>query len=216
MLHWITSLLYPPKCVLCRRLLTKDETDLCHTCRAEAPVFKKTNKSFSFIAGWTAVWYYMDNVRKSILRYKFSNARNYAGFYGKMIALRLLEEEIEFDVLTWVPTGFIRKLRRGYDQAALLAEAVGKELSIPAIRTLHKIRQVAPQSRLKEAAHRKANILGAYKPVGQNVCGGKRILLIDDIVTTGSTANECARILKMAGATEIYLAAIAAAPQLKK
>lgn len=214
--HWIATLLFPPKCIFCKKLLAKEETDLCHDCRTETTAFKKINKSFSFIAGWTAVWYYNGNVRKSILRYKFSNARSYSVFYGKMIAMRLMEEEIEFDILSWVPTGSIRRFRRGYDHAELLAIAVGNELNLTPEKTLHKIRQTPPQSRLNDPAHRRANVLGAYCAITPEKIRGKRVLLIDDVVTTGSTVNECARTLLTAGAKEIYLAAIAATSQNKK
>lgn len=216
MVHRISLLLFPPKCVLCRKLLRKDETDLCHTCRAETPDFKKANKSIPFLAGWTAVWYYMDNVRQSILRYKFSNARSYADFYGRMLAMRLLQEEVTFDILTWVPTGILRRFQRGYDQVALLAAAVGKEMNAAPVKTLRKIRQVPPQSRIKDISHRRANVLGAYRAIAPESLRGKRILLIDDIITTGSTVSECARVLMTAGAKEVFCAAVAAAPQHKK
>ncbi len=162
------------------------------------------------------MWYYKDNVRKSILRFKFYNARSYADYYAKALAMRLLEEQVEFDILSYVPTGWLRKLFRGYDQVALLAKAVGKELCSPVVPTLVKVRQVAPQSTIKTPSARRGNILGAYKPVNPEAFQGKRILLLDDIITTGATSSECAKTLLTAGASEVFCGAIALASHNKK
>ena len=117
----------------------------------------------------------------------------------------------DFDVLTWVSTGMRRSWRRGYDHAKLIAQAVAKELDVPLVKTLRKIRHTPPQSTLKHAAERRANILGAYKVLDRNVVAGKKLLLIDDIITTGATASECARMLMSAGAKSVTFAAVAVA-----
>ena len=136
----IAELLFPRKCVLCRRLLEKDETDLCRNCRVEAPECSGFSSKFSFLDSWTAVWYYEDPVRESILRYKFGGARHYADCYGKLLAMKLQERHPDgFDCLTWVPISRLRKFRRGYDQVELLARAVGRELGIKPVRLLKKI-----------------------------------------------------------------------------
>lgn len=204
------SLLFPRKCVLCKTLLKKQETDLCHNCRINAPEFTKSNFKFSFIAGWTAVWYYKDTVRQSLLRYKFHNARSYADVYGRLLAMKLLKEDFgDFDVLTYVSTGWLRKLHRGYDQVALIGQVVAKELNLPFIKTLKKLRNTPPQSGLSDPARRRANVLGAYRVIHPELVRGKRILLLDDIITTGATVSECARVLLTAGAKEVYCAAVA-------
>jgi ComF family protein len=196
--------------VLCKRLLAKEETDFCHECREKAPQFEKSAFKLSFVAGWTSVWYYKDTVRESILRYKFGGRRSYAGAYGRVLAMKLQKEgRDDFDVVTYVPIAFIRKMKRGYDQVALLTEAVGKELNVPAVKTLRKIRNTPPQSGILDAARRRANVLGAYKAVSPELFRGKRVLLLDDIITTGATASECARVLLTAGAKEVYCAALA-------
>ena len=205
------SLLFPRKCVLCRKVLESHETDLCHECRKTAPELSKAKLKISFVAGWAAVWYYKDNVRRSILRYKFYGARSYAPVYGRLLAMKIQKEDLSFDVLTYVSTGWLRRLKRGYDHAALLAEAVGKELGITPIKTLQKIRQTKPQSRIKSEAARRANVLGAYRVIDPELVKGKRVLLLDDIITTGATVSECAKILLIAGAKEVYCAAVAAA-----
>ena len=205
-------LLFPPKCTLCRQLLSKDETDLCHSCRIHVPEFPRPKRNIPFIAQWTAVWYYKDDVRKSIHRFKFGNARGYADVYARLLAVKLQQTGAdEFDILTWVPTSCLRRLKRGFDQSQLLARSLGNELGTPAVMTLKKIRHTPPQSGIREAARRRANVLGAYKAPDPAFLAGKRILLLDDVVTTGATASECARVLLTAGAKEVSFAAMAAA-----
>ena len=212
MFHRLLALLFPPRCVLCRNFLTEEETDFCHQCRIDAPEYKKSNSRFSFLAGWTVVWYYKNNVRSSILRFKFYGRRSYAPAYGRVLAMELQTSHLDnFDILTWVPIAFLRRMRRGYDQVELLADAVGKELNVTPVKTLRKIRNTPPQSGIRDASRRRANVLGAYKAVCPEQIAGKRILLLDDVITTGATASECARVLLSAGAKEVYFAAIAVA-----
>ena len=116
-----------------------------------------------------------------------------------------------FDVLTWVPVSPLRKWIRGYDQAELLARAVGRELDMVPVRTLKKIRHNRRQSRITDDARRRANVLGAYRVVNSAEVSGKRVLLLDDIYTTGATVGECARVLRTEGAKEVHCAAVAAA-----
>ena len=164
-----------------------------------------------FLDGWTAVWYYEGAVRRSLLRYKFHGARSYADCYGRMLAMKTQQNWPEgVDVLTWVPVSTLRKLRRGYDQVELLAEAVGSELGLTPVRVLKKIRHNKPQSGIVGQAQRKANVLGVYRVIAPELIRGKRILLLDDIVTTGATVGECARVLLTAGASEVYCGAVAA------
>ena len=211
MFHRLLALLFPPRCVLCRRFLPKDQTDFCHHCREHAPEFGKSKTQLSFLAVWTAVWYYKDTVRDSILRYKFSGRRSYAPAYGRVLAMKLRKEGLDdFDLLTWVPIAPLRRLRRGYDQVELLAGEVACNLGVQSTKTLRKIRNTPPQSGIANVSHRRANVVGAYKPVQPDVIRGKRILLLDDVITTGATASECARTLLTAGAKEVVCAALAA------
>lgn len=214
MLKWekLKNLLFPPKCVLCGKLLGKEETDLCRTCRVEAPEFSRAKNSLSFLAGWTAVWYYSGYVRRSLLRYKFYNARSHAGCYGRLLAMKLLAQGWDRpDILTWIPISPRRKRRRGYDQVELIAQAVARELNLPLTPTLRKIRHTPPQSGISGAAARRANILGAYQVLKPEDIQGKTILLLDDILTTGATASEAARTLLTAGAEQVYCAVVATA-----
>jgi predicted amidophosphoribosyltransferase len=93
----------------------------------------------------------------------------------------------------------------------LLAHKVSQELQIPAMALLWKKRDNPQQSRIVGNAQRRANVLGAYEAIHRESIQGKSILLLDDILTTGATAGECARILLEAGAKEVHFAAVAAA-----
>ena len=205
-------LLFPPKCVLCGTLLKKDETDLCRTCRIDAPFYPNRKLKLQFLDSFASVWYYEGSVRRSLLRYKFYNARSHASAYGRLLAMTIRREHPEdFDVLTWVPVSRLRRFRRGYDQVELIARAVGRELGMTPAPLLTKIRHNRPQSRIHGSAQRRANVLGVYRELDREAIAGKRILLLDDILTTGATAGECARVLLTAGAKEVHCAAVAAA-----
>ena len=214
LLQWIIGWLFPDKCILCGRVLDREETDLCRTCRVDAPECAASKIKYPYIDQWTALWYYEGNVRRSLLRFKFHNRRSYAAGYGRLLAMKLMKEDrLDFDVLTWVPISRKRLRKRGYDQVALLAEKMGQELEVTPVSVLKKIRNNRKQSHIVGIAQRRANVLGAYAVVDPALVAGKKVLLLDDILTTGATAGECARVLLTAGAYEVQFAAIAAANQ---
>lgn len=209
--HWILNLLFPPRCILCRKLLEGGEVDLCTRCRMETPEYPPRKRKPQFLDSFAAVWYYEEYPRKSLLRYKFSGKRIYAPAYGRLLAMKLLREYPEgFDCLTWVPISRLRRFSRGYDQVEILAYAVEKELGLEAVPMLKKTHHNRRQSGISGAAQRRANVLGVYQAVAPERIRGKRILLLDDILTTGATAGECARVLLTAGAKEVHCAAMAA------
>ena len=212
----LERLLYPPKCVLCGELLSPEETDLCHGCRLDTPECNVQNVKLPHLAHWTALWYYKDEVRSSILRYKFSKRASYSRVYAWHMVTHLTAIGWDdFDVITWAPISTGRKLKRGFDQSRLLAHFVGKLLKKKPIRTLKKCKNIRPQSELTDASQRRANVLNVYKAYKPMQFTGKRILLLDDVVTTGSTVSECAKTLLLAGAKEVYCAALAA-PSYRK
>ena len=217
--YWILDLLFPPKCALCRRILEQTETDFCANCRKDSPLFPElpgnmhpSGKSrLQFLDSFTAVWYYKGNVRSGILRLKFHGAAALAAPYGRMLAMKLYQCRREsFDLITWVPVSTKRRRKRGYDQAELLARSVGAELGYKPVCLLKKLRDNPAQSGLR-GEQRRANVLGVYGFTGKTDLHGKRILLIDDVFTTGATAEECARVLKTAGASSVHCGAVAAA-----
>lgn len=190
---------------------------MCHSCRVNAPEYpfgasypKKSGKTSSqFLDSFTAVWYYEGDVRRSLLRFKFRRATHLAPKYAGMLATKLRQQG-PFDLLAWVPVSNRRRFRRGYDQCELLARALGQELGIPHQKVLYKHRHTPPQSTIHSPEERRANVLGAFQVCKGVDLRGKRVLLLDDIRTTGATLHECARVLCTAGAKEVHGAAIAA------
>ena len=207
----MTGLLFPPKCVLCGKVLERAEQDLCPDCRRNTESYPDKRTRYPHLAKVTSLWYYKKNVRKSLLLFKFYGHRSFARSYGRLLARKLWEQNVEFDVLTWVPVSLPRLFRRGDDQSKLLAAALGTAQNVTPMKTLVKARHVKPQSRFTDASQRKANILGAYRCVCPEQVRGKRILLVDDVFTTGATSGECARILLAAGAKSVSLAVVAIA-----
>ena len=211
LIHGLLQLLFPEKCILCGKVLAKGEFDLCRHCRCDNPAYTHRKSRPQFLDSFTAVWYYEGDVRSSLLRYKFGGRRSYASGYGRLLAMHLQENCPDgFDILTWIPISRRRRLKRGYDQVELIARAAARELGVKPVRLIRKIRHNPPQSGFRDSSQRRANVLGAYKVLEPEQVVGKRILLLDDILTTGSTASECARILKTAGAREVHCAAMAA------
>ena len=211
MIAWLTELLFPRKCILCRSFLGKEETDLCHRCRIDAPEYSFGKKKAAHVEELTAVWLYEGDVRRSILRYKFGTVRHYADAYGRLMAMRIQQDLPDFDLITWVPISARRLRQRGFDQVELLAKAVSAELGVPAEPLLQKFRDNQANSGLSTSAERRANVLGVYKAIDPGRIRGKRVLLLDDVITTGATASECARVLLTAGAEIVTFAAVAAA-----
>ena len=115
----------------------------------------------------------------------------------------------DIDVISWVPLSKKRLRKRGYNQAQLLAETVSRELDIPAEATLVKTVDNPTQSGTKNAGERAKNVRGVYSTEDPKNIRGKAVLLIDDVVTTGSTLSECAKTLVNDGALYVYCAAIA-------
>jgi len=154
--------------------------------------------------------YYEKQVRESFLRYKFHGMTAYAAAYASLMAETITREfQDDFDCICWVPLSRRRRRKRGYDQAQLLAEKTAALLNVPIIPALEKIRNSRVQSTLTTAQERKANISGCYAVCTTADIRGKRILLIDDIVTTGATLSECARVLLLHGAESVCGATLA-------
>ena len=205
------DLLYPPRCVFCRSLLKEGERDACGTCRATLPLtegsWEQTGPSFDRCL---SPFFYTGAVRESFHRYKFDGYRWYAPAYGRWMSECLrdrLNEEV--DLVTWAPLSRKRRRKRGYDQARLLAHEVAHSLGMEEVALLEKTVDTPAQSGLEGAARRRANVLGVYGFQAGVDVREKRVLLVDDIVTTGSTLSECARVLKTAGAGRVVCLTLA-------
>lgn len=208
---WLLDLIYPPKCAFCGKLLGKDESDLCGKCRKALPeVGGSIKRGENFRQCWS-VYDYVGFVAESVRRFKFSGMQQYAQVYGRLIAMNLLRNKVCFDVLTWVPISKKRRRQRGYEQTYLIAKTVAAELQCPCVPTLKKVRDNPPQSLQKTAANRRGNVLNAYQAVHPERFRDKRVLLIDDIITTGATLSECSKTLLIAGAAQVDCATLAAA-----
>lgn len=207
----LLDLLYPPKCVFCRRLLRPEEHDVCARCAHELEPIPAPLRRGQFYTECYAVYSYEGVVAESLRRFKFSGQSQYAASFGRMLAPLL--RTAPFELLSWVPVSAKRRRSRGYDQTELLAHAVAKELELPCTQTLQKIRHNPAQSSQRDAAARRANVLGAYRAVSPERFAGRSVLLIDDILTTGATLSECSRVLLTAGASSVVCAALAATPE---
>lgn len=204
------DLLFPPRCVICAGLTGLNES-ICPDCaRALGPTGGRARQAVELTEGCYSPFFYEEPLRASFLRYKFGGRRHYARVYGKWMADCLLGQgETGFDLITWAPLSRLRRWRRGYDQAELLAREIGSHLNLPVAPTLRKAHR-RPLSQLKgEKSIRAARILGAYSLRSGADVAGKHILLVDDIVTSGATLSECARVLKAAGAAGIVCVTLA-------
>jgi ComF family protein len=116
----------------------------------------------------------------------------------------------EFDIIVPVPLHPTRQRERGFNQAALLAELLSTRISIPCKRVLKRIRYTTTQTAL-DRAERMENLHNAFRLRKNADVRGLHVLLIDDVLTTGSTLSECARVLKRAGAISVHAATAARA-----
>jgi len=205
------DLLFPPRCVFCRKFLKDTRDAICPDCRQSLPYTKNGGEQHGdHFSVCIAPLYYEDRVRESLLRFKFKDATGYADVYGRLLADCIRENLAgRYDLISWVPLSKGRLKERGYDQAMLLALSTALALDDVAVSTLRKVREVEKQSTMGSEEKRRANIAAAYEVEDRELIEGRRILLIDDIVTTGATLSECAGTLREAGAAEVLCAAVA-------
>lgn len=209
--NFIGDLFFPPRCIFCREIL--ERSDICHECEKTLPYTKGDAivMKFPFVSKCVTPLYYKDNVRAAILRYKFDGKEYYSERFAKIMT-DCVENNLDcgdISMVSWVPLSRIRQHMRGYNQAKLLAVYIAKSIGLEYGPCLVKIRNNRAQSKTKSAKERSKNVIGVYKLKPGVSVEGKNILLIDDVVTTGSTLSECARMLRRAGANKVYCATIA-------
>lgn len=208
---WLLDLLYPPRCMFCRKLIAAKEDGVCRDCRTRIPRVPSGDlrRDIKHISFCVSPWYYEGDVRQALLRYKFRGVTAYGRIFAGFMAKSIDEIHFSCDIITWVPLSRRRLRARGYDQARILAEELAGKLGVPCVKLLEKQVDTKPQSSLERAEQRRENARGAYRCPDRTAIAGKSILLVDDIVTTGSTLSECARVLKEAGCREIIAATAA-------
>ena len=201
------DLLFPPKCPFCGKIL--DAPGICPACASALPWVPDGDIVQDLPGGvpCAAPLRYEDAVRQGLLRFKFQGRSAAARPLGELIAQCAAEHfSGEFDTVAWVPVSRKRLRQRGYDQAELLARSACRLWGVQPENLLEKQRDNPAQSGLESAAARRENVAGVYQ--ARNAAG-KRVLLIDDICTTGSTLAACAQALTEAGAERVVCAAVA-------
>ena len=210
----LLDLLFPPKCPFCQKILDDPRAPVCPACQPALPWLsgQGAERKVEFADGCFSPLAYRDQVREAVQRYKFTPVPAYGAPFGLLMAQCLTDHLSQApDLLTWAPLSSRRLRERGFDQARLLARRAGQRLNVPLVPTLKKVRHTRPQSSLEGESARRANALGAYALLPQIDLAGKRVVLVDDVVTSGATLSECARVLCQAGAAEVACLTLAQA-----
>ncbi len=209
----LIDILFPPRCAFCGKVLHAGDNGACGRCISSLPWTGRGQRSGDLFAGFdfcVSPLYYEGAVRDAILGFKFKNKRGYATCFGKLLAACISKElSGQYDVITWVPVSAERKKQRGYDQSMLICMAAALDLGDVALSVIEKTKEAPPQSSLKSAEERRGNIEGAYTVTEPELVTGRRVLLIDDILTTGATLSEAAKVLKNAGAKRVICVTLA-------
>jgi ComF family protein len=188
-----------PCCLQCGKEIDDGEAEYCDACR---------EKPRSYIKGYPAV-VYDDEINPCMMAFKYSGKRGYADFLASLIVRRHGQEIIALnpDVLLPVPIHKARLKKRGYNQAELLAKSLSKYLEIPYDSNL-LIRQKNTRAlKTMDGSEREQNLKNAFNSVSKSV-EYRRVLLVDDIYTTGATIEGCTHILKGLGLQEVFYTSV--------
>ena len=201
----LLSLAAPPshRCYLCEREWPTNEDGLCDECRASLRLAINPAPPAG-LDGLSAGIQYSDELGAIFYRFKRKERTDYTPFLAQFITI---PEEWKAELLLPVPLHWWREYRRTYNQSYLLAQYVSSRYGIPICKDLLKRIRSTPQQKQLFAKERRKNLKGAF--VAAPECEGRSIVLIDDVITTGSTLSECARTLKKAGAYRVYAACVA-------
>ncbi len=183
-----------PRCLKCGKHIADDRQEYCKGCRIIAHKYEKGRGLFAY-----------QSAARSMYRFKYAGRQEYARFYAQEIVEHLGRTIRGWrpDALVPVPVHYTRKRERGYNQAEVLAREIGRRMDFPVdTRLLKRVKKTLPQKMLSDA-DRQNNLKRAFK-IGRNDVKLKRVIIIDDIYTTGSTIDACAETLKNAGVEKIY------------
>lgn len=215
MKEFCKCLFLPPRCPHCNAVL--GFVSECETCRTELPNLRCgsapiVRRDVRFLKEVHAVYDYRKPIRGAVERLKFNDEPQLADVFGDEMAELAQQCGLRADLIVPVPMRR-RKLReRGYSAPLLLAQRVGQKLGIQVVQVLEKIVETPDQHGLTRQ-ERKANLLGAFEVMDKSVVRGKRILLIDDVFTTGATLEECAKMLLAADADRCDALCFAQTPE---
>lgn len=191
------DLIFPPHCEACRGL---GPEAFCAECVKNVTYL--TPSAFSHSVGE-----YAGSLKKAIHRFKFKGKTRLAEPLG-ILLVKYLSRNLDMnqvDLIVPVPLHEKRMKERGFNQAELLSLVLTKYYDVPTVAgTLFRVKHTHPQFDLPRADRFK-NIRGAFEVKGGQIVGDKNILLVDDILTTGSTVGECTRVLKSAGARAVHI-----------
>lgn len=207
LIHCVMEVIYPNKdeCLICKKLL-HGEMMLCAGCEAKIIRCKESytiSRDEEDIVFYSAA-YYTDIITELIIRLKyksdFSCGEVIAGLMNRVIN----QESLNFDLITFVPMKRKEIRRRGYNQSEYLARLIGKSVKMPVIKALIKIDNSKDQIGL-DGLLRWENLNGCFKAANANKINNKKILLVDDVITTGATGFYCAKELLQNGAKEVTI-----------
>lgn len=186
----------------CKRcgVALQSDADYCGNCAFDKTYFDNGYSPFC----------YDGPIRDAILDMKFNNLGANAEVLARYLVFEARRNNLEYDVVTFAPISAKSLKKRRYNQARLLAEAFCAILEQDKLlqETIVKIRETQPQEKLSRS-ERKNNLVGSYRLHPNADVKGKCVLLIDDVKTTGATVNECAKVLKRAGATKVIALTVA-------
>lgn len=225
----LIKFIFPDKCIFCSSILEDSSgINICDKCNEKViyvgnkeiiinRLLYKDLKDRRYFKKVICVFEYEGLVRKAIIKYKYNGKSAYYLTFAKLIAAKLHTGSgtAAYDAILSVPLFGRRKRNRGYNQSELISRSIGKMLGIPDISySVKRIKNTSAQSTLGKM-NRYENVKGAFKVVHPEMIKNKKILVIDDVLTTGNTINECCRVLDECGALSIDAAFVAVSFRLK-
>ena len=204
-INFIYDIVFTVKCPYCRAVIPRREF-ACENCKKKFP--KHYIKTYT-VGEYTCVapFVYKDIYAKAVKNFKFKSNGVFAKQLSVMMVSSINREygNEKFDIITCVPMHKNSLKERRYNHSELLARECAEKMNIPFVQTLEKHKNNQAQHKIK-ASMRADNVRGVYRTIDKELVRNKNILLIDDIITTGNTLGECAKMLRLAGCKSIRCA----------